>query len=1104
MSRTFSSLSLSSSPEDERALTPVAQGDESKQPIKVFQETPAYKERAAPDLNSRSGSTYASEIRVQNGSSGPASQAKVQDGNGTQDLEVKSELSEEGECVQAAFSTPATIIYSMESDADSETIDSGVKHTDHTITGNITTTTTITRAEVEERRGTGVQKVEQSATASKGTVQPRRDVSTFSSRTYAGQQRYEAQSVNGAFSSTSKAIEIRRTGIVAPSKSTHSPVREQFLQMERLHREEKDRIVTLMTAEHEVYKRFCEEQFEAFQTENERLLREISASASRITLLEDQLNPMTVTAPQHDKVHSNTTIVTTTITTVTTTIATITNRIEQWKQTVTRNKGQVMISSKELDQLSLDLHSTSSQITGLQQGYDELSRDFSSIRHELRVTLSHHDAKDRTIASLTVEVAQWKNVDAAKAQQITDARQDNETLRRDLTAASARTAELQRRYDAQSSELTSAHTELQTKATLVEDRDRTIASFIAEVARWRQSDATNAEQITTTRQDYEKLQKDLSAASSKIAELQKRYDTQSKELSFVLDELQANKSLVEEKERTITTLTAEVDQWKLTDVTKAEQFAAEHRDKERLQQDLASFSSQRVDFQKRYDVQTQDIVSVRGELQNKVSLLEEKEHAVSSLTAEVAQAKHEDSMKAEQLATARKDVKQLRLELSSASSRIADLQKRYEAKSEELNVVSDKFHQIEILYPDGTDHGTVKPSEHAVSQHIARALEKKSKEMEELRQDLSASTTREIELQRSYEALSRDVSAVRDELKVKTSQNEGTITSLTVQVEQWMRTDTLKAERIATTLKQVEKLQIDLSISTSQLAELQVCYETQSREFIAVRKELQTSTSTNEGKNRTIVSLTAEVDQWKRADAKKTERITSTLQQVGMLQQDLTASGSELAELRGRYEAQSRELVAVRNELHTKISLHENHTIVSLTADVDQWKRADATKAEQIVTTLKLVEKLQKDLSVSTSQLAELQGRCEAQSYELVSVRDELHSRTLLIEEKERIVVTLTMQVEEWKRTDALKEERIMTIWRQAEDLQRDLTNSSSQNAGLQQRYRMQSKELRSLQRQVSGKCRICSILIAVLIFLFLIGAIPIYIITVVLRVRTS
>jgi chromosome segregation ATPase len=135
-----------------------------------------------------------------------------------------------------------------------------------------------------------------------------------------------------------------------------------------------------------------------------------------------------------------------------------------------------------------------------------------------------------------------------------------------------------------------------------------------------------------------------------MAELQRRYDAQSKELGSVRSSLQTNKSLFEEKDPTITTLTAEVDQWKLADAPKAKQFAAEHHDKEKFQRDLAAFSSQTADLQKRYDAQSKDIVAIRGELQTKTSLLEEKEHTITSLTTGVAQARREDSAKAEQIA----------------------------------------------------------------------------------------------------------------------------------------------------------------------------------------------------------------------------------------------------------------------------------------------------------------------------------------------------------------------------------------------------------------------------------------------------------------------
>ncbi|KAG8215929.1 hypothetical protein J3R82DRAFT_7903 [Butyriboletus roseoflavus] len=1002
MSKAFSSLIPTRFPTAETARTPVSPGDESKQ--QVLKETPESNDRSAPDLANGSGSKHASEILVHNGSSGHASLASVQEAHVVQAAQ-KSELS-----------------------AESETVYSGVQQTAQTVTRSVTTTT---QAEVEEQKSTDVQKVEQSSTASEETVQARSDVSTFSSRT-----------------SASKGVEILR--VMVPSKHTHSSVREEFLQLERLHREEKDRLVAIMTAEFEEHKLLCEEQSEIYESETERLLREISAFASRIKLLEDQLSSTVVYASHHDKVHSNTTAITTTMTSITTTMTTITTRIEQWKHTVTMTRGQITISVKELEQLSLDISNTFSRMTELQKHYAELSKDFGSVRHQLQVTLSLRDVKDHTIASLTAQVTQWKNADADKAKKITAARRDNEKLRRDFSAASSRTTELQKRYDVQSSELASVRKDLQSKVSLLEERDRKIASFTAEVAQWKQSDASKAKQIITARQDSEKLQKDLSASTSQKTELQKRYDAQTKEIESLRNELQSHKTLFEEKERSITTLTAEVKQWKRSDATKAEQFAAEHRDKEKLQQDLTSFSSRLTDLQKRYDAVSTDIVSVRSELQTKVSLLEEKEHTIASLKTEVTQTKREDKVKAEQISVARKDVEKLRIELSSASSRIADVQKRYEAQSKELH------------------------------SHIARALEKKNKEMEALRRDLAMSTTRNTELQKSYETLSKDISV-------------------------WKRADTMKAERIATTLEQVEKLQIDLSTSTSQLAEFQ---------------ELQTSTSSSATKDRTIASLTAEVHHLKNVGTQNASKIASTLKQIEKLHRDASASASELAELRGHYEAQSRELTTVRDELHTKMSLYEtkDHTIVSLTSEVDQWKRADATKAEQIVTTVKLVEKLQRDLSVSTSQLAELQGHYEAQSHELVSVRNELQTeewkRTDALKEerivtirkqaeefqrnlttsssqivelqhrcdvqlrelttvkeqvstKESTVSTLTSQVEEWKHSTSTKEEALTTARKDIERLRHDLTTASSKIETWQRSDITKAEELSVVRKEL-------------------------------------
>ena len=809
-----------------------------------------------------------------------------------------------------------------------ETVDSEPKRAEHTVTC-VTTTTT----QVEERKGPGGQ----------------------SPNVY----------------SASEAVESRRSTVL--SEPVCNSLLDQLLQMQRLHREEKEMMLDFVQADYEDYKRFYEEQLDAFRTENERLTRELSASTSQNIALRIQLSslfdsyPGPGTVSQRDKVDS---AITTTITTITTMITTVTTQIEQWKHTVARNKGQITISNKELDQLLLDLATASSQMTELQQNYAGLSRDFSSVCRELQVTLSLRDEKDRTIATLTAEVAQWKNTDAAKAQQIAAVRQDSERFQRDLG---------------------SARKELQTKESLIEERDRTIASFTAEVAQWKRSDVAKGEQIATARRNSEKLQTDLSAFSSQMVELQKRYDAQSKELGAVRNELQANKSLVEEKDRTITTL-----------------------------------------------------------------------------TTKVAQAKREDSAKAEQIATARRDLEQLRLELSSASTRFAEIQERYAAQSQELNSVRDDFRQIEILH-SGTSQGSGKPSKSAVAQQIARALEEKNNQMKELRVDLAVATSRNSELQRSYEALLNEVSVVRDQLSVQGSQHEGTIISLTAQVEQWKRTDAMKAEQMASTLEVVQKLQQDISTSISQLAELRGRYEAQSNELIAVRNELQAMTSSSEDKDRTVVALAAQVEEWKRSDVLKEERIVTARKQAEGLQRDLASTSSRTAELLQRYEVQSRELSSLQDELQDKVSSKDRY-VSSPLSQVENWKRSDATKGDELITVRKDLAQLRRDLANSSSQI-EVWKRSDATKTEELTVaqkdieqlrRDLSTSSSQIMEYQQRgaaQLAELTSQIKQWKHSVAAKTEELATAGKKIEQLQHDLSASSSR---ITQAYEEQFRVLKS------------------------------------------
>ena len=975
-------------------------------------------------------------------------------------------------------------------DAYSETVDSGFERAEHTVTY-----VTITTTQVEEQKGTDVRKAGESVTAKDSEVQLTKGVSTTPSRT-SGQQRYEVQSsVQGGAQrkpsfyqethlpvvtdarqspniySASKAVVSRRSTVL--SESMHNSALERLLQVQRLHREEKEIILDFVTVDYEDYKRACEEQFEVLRTENERLLQELSASTSQITLLQIQLSPLADshpglgTASQHDKVDST---ITTTITTITTTITTVTTRIEQWKHMVAGNKGQITISNKELDQLLLDLSTASSQMTVLQQNYAGLSRDFSSVCRELQVTLSLCDEKNRTIAMLTAEVAQWRNADGANAQQIAAVRRENEMLWRDLSAASSRTAEPQQRHGAQPKEFGSAPKELHSKASLIEERDLTIASFTAEVAQWRQSDVTKGEQIATGLQDSQKLQRDLSTYSPQMAELQKRYDAQSKELGSVRNELQANKSLVEEKDRTIATLTAIVDQWKRPDATNAAKPAAERRDKENPERDLAAFAPHTANLQQLYDAQSKDIVTIRNELKTKASLLEEKQHTITSLTIELAEVRHEGSAKAEQIANARRDIERLQSELSSASDRFTEFQERHVEQSQELDSVRDEFDQLRMLY---FSRSSGKQANGAVAEQIKRALEEKNQQMEELRREIAGATLRNTELQGSYEARLREISTARDQLSVQSLRHKGTITSLTSQVEQWKRADGMKAEQIASTLEQVENLRQDLSTSTSHLVELQSLYETQLSEFIAVRNE---RISSSKDKDRTVA---AQVEDWKGTDALKEGRIVATRKQTEDLQRELTSISSQIAELRQRYEVQSRELRSPQDQLQDKVS-GKDRSIPSLLFQVEERKRSDTAKGDELTTVREDLAQLHRYLATSSFQIEGWKRSHATKTAELTVAQKDIEqlrrdlstSSSQIIEYQQRYaarLVELTSQIKQWKCSDVAKAEELATAGKKIEQLQRDLFTSSSRITQFQQCYEAKSAEFGSAREQLQA-----------------------------------
>ena len=885
-------------------------------------------------------------------------------------------------------------------DATAETTDSGVNQTNRTVT---VTTTTATQAKQ--------RKTAQSTVASERTTQPRLSIS-HSQGGAPTQASSHLESRLPTVTSTSTAVETRRFSV--PSKSTFV-VEESLVEIQHLHRQETDHMLNIMKArlkEHEEYRLIREEQFETVLTENEHLRRQVPTLTAQIQLLEIRLSYHDDSRPPDDLDAT----LTTTLTTLTTTITTVTTQIEQWKNAVVKNKGTITISRTELDKLLSDLSDTSSQMIVLQQQHTVLSKDLESVRQQLRVTVSLQSKKEGTVASLTAEVAQLKDADSANAKRIDDLRQDNEMLRQDVSAASARVAEL----EALSGELGSSRQELETNATLIAERDRAIASLNADVSRLKESEADKTKQIATLRQDYQRVQRDL-------AELRERYDGQSKE----------HKSLVEEKDNTVASLRAEVEKLKSVDVTKTAQLEAERRDREQLQQSVATITSQVTSLQERCTTQSEQIVVLRTDLQSQVSLLAKKEHTLTTLTTELENAKREDSIKGDSIATARQDAEQLRQKLSDAWDQSADLRKRYDTQSTELNNLHHELGRLKIF----TKKPDADVSDSDVADYIARALAEKDSQIGVLGQDLAAATSRYNDLQKTHETLSSKVGALNKELASKTSQYEGTVNALTVQVNQLRATDAEKTEKLAASLDQVQDLQLELSTFTAQFTDLQDRYATQTKELTSANSQLQTMTLSIKEKDHDIYILTGERDRQISANTTKAEQITE-------LQRKLSLSTSQLTEIQERFKAQSDDLASIQSQLSSSTSSNEDngHKVVALTEEVAELKRINGLGDERLATTRKQAEDLKLELTTSRSRVSELQHDNEVLSIDLESVRKQV----VALESGADGTKALAAQVEELKRLCAAKVEELTTAGKNIAQLRHDLDDSSSRIAELQ------------------------------------------------------
>ena len=346
-------------------------------------------------------------------------------------------------------------------------------------------------------------------------------------------------------------------------------------------------------------------------------------------------------------------------------IITLTNKVNQLEYEFATWAERCAAERRDNEKLQRDLAAFSSHIADLEQRYDA-----QAIHNELQIETSQ---LEHTITFLTTAFTHAQSEERAEAEQFATARRDLEHLRRLLSTQTIIVGE-------------HGGDELSIEHSCTGALEQRMQAFrlISSLSRVPRSTQLCRLALDLREADSELLEAELMAAELQIEELQTSYDTQSKKLGSLRNELQVTRLLVEEKNRTITTLTAKVDQLERAVATKKKQFAAEGKDKKELLFNLAAFLGRITNLQWRYDAQSK---AIHDQLQTEISLLE---HTITFLTTTfIMQAQSEVKVKAEQIATARRDLEQLRCVLSKQTT---SLREHCVVQSQELKSVRDALH----------------------------------------------------------------------------------------------------------------------------------------------------------------------------------------------------------------------------------------------------------------------------------------------------------------------------------------------------------------------------------------------------------------------------
>ncbi|KAG9317025.1 hypothetical protein JVU11DRAFT_1207 [Chiua virens] len=787
-------------------------------------------------------------------------------------------------------------------------------------------------------------------------------------------------------------------------------------------------------------------------------------------------------------------------------VATLNAQIAQWKRADGDQSEEIIALRNKLNELQCDLAASTNQMAEEQR------------RHAMES------------ADLTSEVEHWRRSDAAKVQELVNAREQFAQLQQVNHTSSSRITELDQKNQMLSAAVDSLRAQYDAALSYGEERDHTVANLSAEIEQWKLADIARGEELTVNEKLYAKETAELVL---KLEEWERSDVSKTQELSMACERIEQLEQRMERRITLWSLLKNRSSAWKLADSAKAEDLIIARKDLERhtaLDRTVAKLNAQieqwkgvdtgkaeeRIALRKKLNQLGRDLAESVDQIAK-----DEQSHATESaeLMSRVEEWKHSYATKADELAVARQQLEQLHNDLSASSSLVSELHRRCEilsaeltslreeltiatAKTEELSVAHKDLDRVRLDVANGKHHVEESAKELASA---LREINQLSTELDSLRDRFRFTSSSVEEKDHIITTLNSDI----EEWQVKyTAQTEEFVTTrndleqlrrglimdqqrhametkkLDAQVEEWKRIDAAKAEKLSAARQDLEQLRSDLAAAVTQVANGQQRHATESAELISELEELKRLNNTKAQDLAAAREKIASVE---------SQQSTSSSRIVELEQHDESRS-VELSSLREQVAAMSsvggdrdpgdkvEEIIALRNkrnELQCDLAASMNQIAeeqrrrvmesADLTSKVEQWRRSDVAKTQELVDAREQFAQLQQVNYTSSSRITELDQKNQTLSAAVDSLRAQYDAASSYGEEGDHTVASLSAEIEQWKLADVTKGEELTVVRNELNQVRHVLSTSLTQIQENEKLYTTESVDRALEERERSN-----------------------------------